>query len=256
MKAAFFDIDGTLVSFRTHRIPQSAINAIGRLRQRGVKVFIATGRPRPFIDNLGELEYDGIISVNGASCRMEDGTVISSVPVDKVDLVRLMDYCKDTPIPIAFATDDTAFLNMDSAEVTDVFSLLHIPKPVIRPIEHCLDVNVMQVIAFFSAEQERHIMDNVLTGCVSHRWHSSFTDVIAKGNSKSTGIDAVLRHCGIDLSEALAFGDGGNDIPMLRHVPHSVAMGNASDEVKQAARYVTDTVDNDGIAKFIDKFFD
>jgi hydroxymethylpyrimidine pyrophosphatase-like HAD family hydrolase len=43
---------------------------------------------------------------------------------------------------------------------------------------------------------------------------------------------------------------------MLRHVPHSVAMGNASDEVKRAARYVTDTVDNDGIAKFIDKFFD
>ena len=69
MKAAFFDIDGTLVSFRTLRIPQSAINAIGRLRQRGVKVFIATGRPRPFIDNLGELEYDGIISVNGARCR-------------------------------------------------------------------------------------------------------------------------------------------------------------------------------------------
>lgn len=255
MKALFFDIDGTLVSFHTHRIPQSAIDAVSRLRRRGIKVFIATGRPRPFIDNLGSLEYDGIISVNGASCRMEDGTVITSRPVNKSDLLRLIDHCKDTPIPIAFATDHEAFLNMDSPEVTDVFSLLHIPKPEIRPIGHCLDLDVMQVIAFFGADKEQHIMDNVLTGCVSHRWHPSFTDVIAKGNSKSTGIDAVLRHCGIDLSEVLAFGDGGNDIPMLRHVPHSVAMGNATDEVKQAARYVADTVDNDGIAKFLDSFF-
>jgi len=255
MEAAFFDIDGTLVSFRTHCIPQSAIDAIGRLRKQGVKVFIATGRPRPFIDNLGELEYDGIISVNGASCRMEDGTVVNSVPVDKADLLRLIEHCRSNPIPVAFATDDYAFLNMITPEVTEVFSLLHIPLPEIRPIEHCLKVDVMQIIAFFSADEERYIMDNELTGCVSHRWHPSFTDIIAKGNSKSTGIDAVLRHCGIDLSEVLAFGDGGNDIPMLRYVPNSVAMGNASDEVKSAARYVTDTVDNDGIAKFLERFF-
>lgn len=254
MKAAFFDIDGTLVSFRTHKIPQSAIDAIGRLRKQGVKVFIATGRPRPFIDNLGELECDGIISVNGASCRMEDGTVVNSVPVDKADLLRLIEYCRNEPFPVAFATDDYAFLNMITPEVTEVFSLLHIPLPEIRPIEYCLKVDVMQVISFFSEEEEGFMMQNVLAGCDSHRWHPLFTDVIAKGISKSTGIDSVLKHCGIGLSEVYAFGDGGNDIPMLRHVPNSVAMGNASDEVKRAARYVTDTVDNDGIAKFLEQF--
>lgn len=255
VKALFFDIDGTLVSFNTHCIPQSAICAINRLRGQGVKVFIATGRPRPFIDNLGELEYDGIISVNGASCRLEDDTVVCHSPVPKVNLVRLMDYCKTTPMSIAFATDHEAFLNMDSPEVTDVFSLLHIPKPKIKPIEHCLDIDVMQVIAFFREEHEGRIMSEVLPDCVSHRWHPLFTDVIAKGCSKSTGIDAVLAHYGIDISEVYAFGDGGNDIPMLRHVPNSVAMGNASDEVKRVARYVTDTVDDDGVAKFLDTFF-
>ena len=105
IKAVFFDIDGTLVSFKTHKVAQSTIDAVRKLRGKGVKVFIATGRPRPFIDNLGELEYDGIISANGASCRMEDGTVVHSVPVDKSDLKRLMDYCKDNPIPIAFAAE-------------------------------------------------------------------------------------------------------------------------------------------------------
>ena len=68
IKAVFFDIDGTLVSFKTHRIPQSTLDAVAALRSRGIKVYIATGRPVPFIDNLGELEYDGMITVTGAHC--------------------------------------------------------------------------------------------------------------------------------------------------------------------------------------------
>ena len=75
-KAVFFDIDGTLGSFRTHRIPQSTLEAVSRLRAEGVKVFIATGRPMPFINNLEGLEYDGIIESNGAHCQLTDGTVI------------------------------------------------------------------------------------------------------------------------------------------------------------------------------------
>ena len=62
-KIIFFDIDGTLVSFKTHNIPQSTLDAVHRIREKGVKVWIATGRPVPFINNLGTLEYDGIMSV-------------------------------------------------------------------------------------------------------------------------------------------------------------------------------------------------
>ena len=73
IKAVFFDIDGTLVSFKTHRIPQSTLDAVAALRSRGIKVYIATGRPVPFIDNLGELEYDGMITVTGAHCFTRGG---------------------------------------------------------------------------------------------------------------------------------------------------------------------------------------
>ena len=67
-------------------------------------------------------------------------------------------------------------------------------------------------------------------------------------------MDEIIRHFGIRLEDTLAFGDGGNDIPMLRHAGIGIAMGNARDEVKAAARYVTDTVDEDGIAKGIMKW--
>ncbi len=54
VKAIFFDIDGTLVSFETHKIPASTHEALKALRDKGIKIFIATGRPQCLINNLGE----------------------------------------------------------------------------------------------------------------------------------------------------------------------------------------------------------
>ena len=66
-------------------------------------------------------------------------------------------------------------------------------------------------------------------------------------NSKAVGIESVLRHFGLDRSECIAFGDGGNDIEMLEYCGIGVAMGNADDTVKQHADHVTTSVDDEGI---------
>ena len=250
-KALFFDIDGTLVSFKTHSVPQSAIDAIHAARQAGIKVFIATGRPLPFINNLGGLEYDGIMSVNGASIVLCDGTVVLHKPVPKDDVARMVDYQKTCPIAVAYATDRTAVVTHYNGKFQEVFDLLNLDIPEAVDPEQVLGMDVMQVIAFFSAEEEQHIMGSVLSGCTAQRWHPFFADCICKGTSKATGIDAVCDYYGIDISETMAFGDGGNDMQMLAHAGMGVAMGNASDEVKACADYVTDTVDDDGIAKAI-----
>ena len=76
----------------------------------------------------------------------------------------------------------------------------------------------------------------------------------AKGNTKQNGIDQIIRHFGIKLEEAMAFGDGGNDISMLRHAGIGVAMGNANDDVKAVADYVTTSVDENGIANALKHF--
>ena len=68
VKAIFFDIDGTLVSFETHKIPASTQEALKALRDKGIKIFIATGRPQCLINNLSDLEFDGYITVNGSYC--------------------------------------------------------------------------------------------------------------------------------------------------------------------------------------------
>ncbi len=70
VKALFFDIDGTLVSFKTHRIPQSTVDALEQAKKNGVEVYISTGRPKQIINNLGQIEHliDGYITANGARC--------------------------------------------------------------------------------------------------------------------------------------------------------------------------------------------
>lgn len=257
VKAVFFDIDGTLVSFRTHRIPASTLEAVRRIRAKGVKVYIATGRPLPFIDNLGELEYDGMITTTGAHCFTREGTVLCHRSVPPADVERVVSHhlaCPDEAFPIFFVCDDGVFLTRVNDEVGRVAALLNIQLPPLSPVQEVRGHKVMQMIGFFMAADEARYMTSLMPGCTAMRWHPAFADVIARGVSKSAGIDCVLAHEGIALTETMAFGDGGNDVGMLRHVACGVAMGNAADEVKAVADYVTEAVDDDGVARALRRF--
>ena len=79
-------------------------------------------------------------------------------------------------------------------------------------------------------------------------------DINMRGVTKASGMDVFLRHYGIDRSRSMAFGDGGNDVAMLRAAGAGVAMGNACDEALAAADYVTASVDDDGIRRALEHF--
>ena len=115
------------------------------------------------------------------------------------------------------------------------------------------DRTFFQLTPFINAEEEQ-IIQPAVPHCEMGRWHPAFVDVTAKGNTKQNGIDQIIRHFGIKLEETMAFGDGGNDISMLRHAGIGVAMGNANDNVKAVADYVTTSVDEDGIAHALEQF--
>ena len=88
--ALFFDIDGTLVSFKTHQIPASTILALTQAKANGHKVFIATGRPPLIITNLGAIEHliDGYVTINGALCFVDDEVIrCKDIPKEEARLV-------------------------------------------------------------------------------------------------------------------------------------------------------------------------
>ena len=122
------------------------------------------------------------------------------------------------------------------------------------PIEEAANDDILQLIGFFSTDEETHIMNTILPHSVAARWHPSFSDVISQGVGKDSGIDNIIRHYGIELSETVGIGDGGNDIPMLCHAALGIAMGNASDKVKAHADYITTHVDDNGILHALQHF--
>ena len=94
--ALFFDIDGTLVSFKTHEIPPSTILALTQAKANGHRVYIATGRPPIIITNLGPIEHliDGYITTNGAFCFVGNETVACQ-PIAKRDVLTIVDDAQE-----------------------------------------------------------------------------------------------------------------------------------------------------------------
>lgn len=249
VKAIFFDIDGTLVSFKTHEVPQSTIDALDILRKKGIKVFIATGRHFSSINNLGDLKFDGYVTLNGGYCFAGEDKVIYKHSIPDRDIEALISYLEtEESFPCAFVQEKDIFMNYKDETVEEIFGMLNFPEPPIRPMDDIRGKTVYQLVSFFTAEQEKKIM-SILSHCESTRWNPLFTDVVPAGSSKRIGIDKMLEYFKIPLNECMAFGDGGNDIAMLEHAGIGVAMGNAEDNVKQYADYITDSVDDDGIIK-------
>lgn len=254
IKAVFFDIDGTLVSFKTHQIPQSVHEAIRQLKADGVKVFIATGRHWRVINNLGGLEFDGYITLNGSCCYAGKDKLIYRRTIPMADIENLLKIQKGPEsFPCIFVREKDMFINYVNEHTDEVFRMLNFPEPPKRDISEALQAENFQLIAFFKANQEEQIMTR-LPGCEATRWNPLFTDVVPAGGSKQVGMEKILEYYDIRREECMAFGDGGNDIPMLKFAGIGVAMGNAREEVQREADYVTTGVDEDGIVVALHHF--
>ncbi len=246
-KAVFFDIDGTLISFKTHRMPESTRRALHLLRRSGIRVFAATGRSPNDTAFLKEyFDFDGIVAFNGQYCFDKDG-VIYRKPLPPDALTEAVPYMKANNIACCFETAEQNVFNLVDGRVRRLLDLVGMSD--VEPV--CADVSelgsaVYQLTAYVTEEEEAGLMRR-LPGCKALRWYPTFVNVTGADGGKPVGIARVAERYGFHKEDIMVFGDGGNDIDMLCSAGIGIAMGNASDEVKAAARYVTDDVDADGI---------
>lgn len=260
-KAAFFDIDGTLVSFKTHTVPDSTRRAIDKLKSHGIKCFISSGRHLLSIDNLGDLQFDGYVTVNGG-INYYDGKTIDTNPIDKADVKRALDiiYAKEedcqvngvAPFPVCFVLLNGLKMNYYTETTEVMFKQLNFQRPELVDLRELADEDIFQMISFFGTDEEPRMMTN-FPHCESERWSPLFTDLVPKGQSKVRGMKKLCEIIGASPSEIMAFGDGGNDKEMLRFAGTDIAMGNAVDEVKACADIVCPSVDDNGIEWAVDK---
>ena len=250
VRAAFFDIDGTLVSFRTHGVAASAREALRRLRQAGVRLFIATGRsshgvPQVIRSLAEEIPFDGYLTFNGQYCYTADGTVYRDVPLDVRDVHAIAEKADAGLFDLQVMQLSRTFVNRRSERVSRAEANVAEITPVLD-LSHIDDEPVYQLCAFVDPGEE-HVFADACARVTHTRWCDAFCDVIPAGGGKPAGIAATLERWGIAPEDCIAFGDGGNDVPMFGCVGVSVAMGNASDAVKAAATHVAPDIDEDGL---------
>lgn len=254
IKALFFDIDGTLVSFQTHRIPESTVNALRKAKALGLRVYISTGRPVGFINNLQQITdlIDGYITTTGALCIVGNEKFgCHSIAKDNVEKIVSAANRFDKSC-IVVGAEHIGVIN-DSEELTRQFREGLNLDFEFAPLSKVLKEPILQMSPFFTVDEEEEIMKE-LKDCVSSRWHPAFTDITNQSADKGKALLTMARHEGLDVSETMAFGDGGNDLPIIRQAGIGVAMGNAREQVKAVADYVTTSVDDDGVSNALRHF--
>lgn len=254
IKALFFDIDGTLVSFNTHKIPASTIQAITKAKQQGIQVYISTGRPYSLINNLQEISHliDGYITVNGAYCFIGK-QLISCNPIPTEDVLTLIQLADEMNFACMVVGEKDLVMYNSNDKVDYIFrQLLNVQNmKEDNKVDFIHHQPVLQLTPVISEEEEKLITPK-LPHCTSSRWYPDFADITALNTDKGRGFRAMLKHQGLKKEETIAFGDGGNDIPIIQEAGIGIAMGNANESLKHVADYITASVDEDGISKALD----
>lgn len=258
IKAIFFDVDGTLLSFKTHQMSDLTRKSLDVLREKGVKLFIATGRsPRSFKHVLEKIDYkfDGYVHCNGQYVIV-DGKVIHDRPLDKDELIKLTDYIEEKGIATTFSEMDYTYMNFLNERVHELRNMLGstLPDPNLEDVKKRVMDNTTYQLSAYIIEDEEIDFYGVSDSFKGVRWHPLFVDVIPSDGGKDVGIQKVLDHFDIKVEEAMAFGDGGNDTDMLAYVGHGIAMGNAVQSAKDVSDYITESASDEGIYKALVKY--
>ena len=246
IKAAFFDVDGTLLSHSTNSVPQSARDSLAALRTKGIKTYLCTGRHAVELDLLpvADIPFDGYITLNGHLCLDENQQMLFGLPFPEDTTQALIRLFKEQQLPLVLVEESGLTLNFVNETVIRAQKAISTPVPDIAPYD---GKPIFQATTFLSCEEDDRLRSIMPPNCHAARWNERGVDLILEGGGKVAGIRYVIEREGILPEECIAFGDAENDIDMLVFCGIGIAMGNAQDKVKEIADHVTTDIDHDGV---------
>ncbi len=274
IKAVFFDIDGTLLT-DNRTVSPSTISAINQLRRQGILVGLATGRgPRFVLQYMASLSLDFAITYNGQYILSRE-KVLFMQELPKEDMPALIEYArqykKDLSFGTAFGVAGSRIMSFGGGNLA--YRLTRMVPASWAGFVNFIFNRFIRKVSPQNEEQlriisERSIYQMMLlaTERETRRLASQFprlaftrsspyaVDIISKGNSKLVGIERIGAQYQFSLDEVVVFGDSNNDLEMLAGIPHSVAMKNGTKKARQAAFYITDSNNHDGIFKALVHF--
>lgn len=246
----FFDIDGTLLP-EGGSVPHSARRAVAALRERGVRVVLATGRHPIELDAAGldGMRFDGYAAANGQMCLDADRQLFAGYPIPQQGVDALARLAAMGEL-IWFFGEAESFASRDGALLQQLSSATTGIVPEVRGYG---GETIYQAVAFVDVADEPALAAQ-LPGCRLQRWGALGVDIIAADGGKVEGMKAFLERFGCTREQCMAFGDQHNDLDMLAFAGIGVAMGNGATAVREAADYVTSSVDDDGVERALRHF--
>ena len=260
------DIDGTLLRSDKH-VSNTTRDKITQLINDGHLFAIATGRMHGAGKIITqELDYDGyLISCNGAVVKhLKTGEVIQAIELDPSLAAQVTAVCEKYrayyhyyDIETIYASANQHLAGIYAKGMTKLPEAYHFTVTFPEHLPSLVGTVPIYKIGLYHEDPatfEAIMMElKAIEGLETCKSLETSFDVMAKGVSKATGIEAIRSHFGIPIEDVIAFGDNENDIDMISYAGVGVAMSNATAELKAIANFVTVSNDEDGLVYALDK---
>lgn len=252
IKIIFFDIDGTLLPLRIKTLTPSLTKALQRLQKKGIRLFLASGRPKFVLPHFEGVTFDGALTFNGQYCYDKE-RVLYENPLNPEDVNQIFENAQNMKKALVACHQDSMYCNDHEELLDEYFKIASQSIHKIDDFKTYLQSSIYQMMAAIPETQEESLLQGTKHIQIV-RWWPYACDMIPKEGGKGKSVEGILKAYGLKKEEAMAFGDGGNDIDMLQAVGCSVAMGNALQEVKDCSDYITKSVEEDGVVYALKHF--
>lgn len=246
IKIIFFDIDGTLIDIHRRKISERTLKTLIRLKERNFILCLSTGRAPMTVPHFEGWEPDVFLTFNGSYCYNRQ-QVIYKNPISSEDAKKIVRNAAVINRPVSVATPERLAANGKDADLVNYFSLAKLKVDVSDDFDEMIENDEVYQIMSGGLESEYPAFLRDVENAKIAAWWDRAVDIIPADSGKGVGIEHVLAHYHLKKEEALAFGDGNNDIEMLQAVGVGVAMGNASDELKAVADDICGYAADDGV---------
>ena len=270
IKLICIDMDGTLLSSH-HEVSEENKQAIMKAVDKGVHVAITTGRlyrnAKLYAKQIGL--NTPIIASNGSYIGGTHGEEIYKNTISRDDLNEFFQLMTKLNLYWYVSTSDRLISTHPFPE-TNVYHALNktldkseqVPLEVAESIDDifnrygdqilkavCVESDDLELLAHAKAHMKSSSDDLEIVSS----WFNNF-EVLKQGSSKGQAVKALTAYFNLSSEDVMCLGDSENDLSMITYAGLSVAMGNATDQIKQAAHHITTTNDDSGVAKAINQF--
>ncbi len=260
IRAIAFDMDGTLLN-EVNRITTRTKTVIDSLKLKGIDLVLSTGRSyEALLPFKNELDLDSpVICYNGARILQADGSIIKNHTVDN-DISRyLIDFAREKDVHIQAYRDGVLYFEKRTPEAVSYEKHVNLKGEVINFDK--LEAFDFTKIMYLGEHETLSELSNMVKSVFSRDLSVTFSnprylEFMPGGVSKGKAIDEVADYLGIETAGIMAFGDGENDISMIKAAGIGVAMENGTPELKAEADRTALSNRKDGVALFLEEFFE